>query len=354
MKPSVEKFMLWDTTDVRRLSGSTVLVRNNNSGQLLVKKTMDVSLLSLHQQLMALDCEQLVRIFDVCEIDGQCVVIEEYIQGKTVEEIVATDCIHPETAAGYMIELCKGLQVLHAHGIIHRDIKPANIMIPFAGNLKIIDFDISRFSSGDAPHDTTILGTAGFAAPEQFGFTQTDNKSDIYAAGVLFGFMMTGQLPDRRAITGPYAKIIQKCTMIAPEERYHSVQALQRDIHMTTRQNHSPFRRMLHAVPGFRAGSNPIIAFCAVYFYLMALLAQVAFIKLWWPVDKLEMLKILGRFQFLFTLPFLFYTDFLDGSLHIPVLKTKSKKTRRMVFAMIGTVCLVIGLLFLGYLNVPE
>ena len=354
MKPSVENFKLWDITVIRPLGEGTMLVRNNNSGRLLVKKTMDLSMLALHKKLMTLDCEQIVRIFDVCEIDGQCVVLEEYIPGKTLEEIIETDCISPETAAGYMFELCKGLQVLHANGIIHRDIKPANIMIPFDGCLKIIDFDISRFSSGDAPHDTTILGTAGYAAPEQFGFMQTDNKSDIYAAGVLFAVMMTGQLPDLRAIAGPYAKIIKKCTMLSPEERYHSAQALQRDIRLTTLRNQSPLRRLLHVVPGFRADSNPVIAFGAIYFYIMALVAQIAFITMWWPVDKLEMLKILGRFQFLFTLPFLFYTDFLDLSLHIPLLKTKSKKIRRMVFAVIGTICLVIGLLFLGYLRVLQ
>lgn len=270
-----------------------------------------------------------------------------------MEEIVGTACISPETAAGYMVELCKGLQLLHAHGIIHRDIKPANIMISFDGSLKIIDFDISRFSSADAPHDTTILGTAGFAAPEQFGFTQTDNKSDIYAAGVLFGFMMTGQLPDRRAITGPYAKIIQKCTMLDPEDRYPSVQALQLDIRTAVLVNRRPLRKLLRTIPGFRSGKRRN-ALAAIYFYLTAIVLQISYIDMWWPVDKLEMLKNLGLFQFLFTFPFLFYTDFLDLSLHIPHLKNKKQKTRRTVFAVIGTVFLIIGIGMLALVTVPE
>lgn len=353
MKPSVENFKLWDTTDIKSLGEGTMLVRNNNSGRLLIRKTMELPMLALHRKLMTLDCEQLVRIFDVCEIDGQCVALEEYIQGKTLEEIVRTGCISPETAAGYMIELCKGLQLLHANGIIHRDIKPANIMILFDGRLKIIDFDISRFSSADASHDTTILGTAGFAAPEQFGFTQTDNKSDIYAAGVLFAFMMTGQLPDRRAITGPYAKIIQKCTMLDPKDRYSSVQALQLDIQAAVVLNRHPLRKLLRTIPGFRSGKRRN-ALAAIYFYLMAILVQISYIHIWWPVDKLEMLKNLALFQFLFTFPFLFYTDFLDLSLHIPHLMHKKQKTRRMIFAVIGTVFLIVGIGLLALVTVPE
>lgn len=75
MKPSVENFKLWDTTDIKPLGEGTILVRNNNSGRLLVRKTMDLSMLALHKKLMTLDCEQLVRIFDVCEIDGKCVAL---------------------------------------------------------------------------------------------------------------------------------------------------------------------------------------------------------------------------------------------------------------------------------------
>lgn len=348
-----EKYLLWDTTDIKVLGEGTVLVRSNNSGELFVRKTMDIDMLPLHKRLMTLQSEYLVKIFDACEIDGQCVILEEYIRGQTVETVVEAGVIRPNAAAYYMTDLCGGLQMLHTHSIVHRDIKPANCMITSDGKLKIIDFDISRFFNTDAPRDTTILGTAGYAAPEQFGFAQTDSKSDIYAAGVLFQYMLTGEVLDRRAIKGPYAKIIERCVSLDPEDRYRSAQALRRDISAAIKINNRPVRRRLRNIPGFRS-INPIASFFAVIFYLYDFSIQLLYMFMWWSVDKLEMLKNLGIMHVLFTLPFIFYTDFLDLSLHIPIIKNKKRRTRRTVLAAIGTVVLFIGILLdAAFMTVP-
>lgn len=84
---------------------------------------------------------------------------------------------------------------MHKYSITHRDITPSNIIIGFDGVVKIIDFGISRLHKENAKHDTQVLGTEGYAAPEQFGFKQSDCKTDIYALGVLLNYMLTGHIP---------------------------------------------------------------------------------------------------------------------------------------------------------------
>ena len=83
-----------------------------------------------------------------------------------------------------MEELCEVLVFLHGYGIIHRDIKPSNLLLAPDGHIRLIDFDAAREGKPSADNDTRLLGTRGYAPPEQYGFAQTDSRADIYAAGV--------------------------------------------------------------------------------------------------------------------------------------------------------------------------
>lgn len=82
------------------------------------------------------------------------------------------------------MQLCKGLKNLHQRDIIHRDINLNNIMLTNDGVVKLVDFDTVRIFKYDQNFDTTYLGTKGFAPPEQYGFSQTDARTDIYALGM--------------------------------------------------------------------------------------------------------------------------------------------------------------------------
>lgn len=350
---TVEKFRLWNVTEERRLNEHTWIVRNNESGKRMVKKVMDISQTYLHKLLSQIECENIIKIYDVREIEDKCVVLEELADGKTLEDIVNINTISEKNAGNYILQLCNGLKKLHQCNIIHRDINPSNVMITFDGMLKIIDFDISRIQKNNIGHDTEILGTAGYAAPEQFGFSQTDNRSDIYAVGVLLNFMLTGKLPNEQIATGIFSKVIRKCIMIDPSERYLSVSGLRKDVAQALKNNRHKILGIIKKIPGFR-GSNPLAAFSAIYFYATAILTQSAFIVMWINEDTGMMFRILGRFQFLFTIPFIFYTDFLDLSTYLPIIKNLSKKTGKIIFAVIGTVSLFIGIGFLTLLQVPE
>ena len=119
-------------------------------------------------------------------------------------------------------QLCSALWVLHSMGVVHRDVKPDNIIIR-GKDAVLIDFDASRIYKNANNEDTQILGTTGFAAPEQYGLSQSDGRADIYALGVLLNIMLTGEHPSRKLAAGRMGRIIQRCTMVNPEKRYKNI-----------------------------------------------------------------------------------------------------------------------------------
>ena len=87
----------------------------------------------------------------------------------------------------------------------------------------LIDFDAARFHKLEAENDTQILGTTGFAAPEQYGLSQSDLRADIYAVGILINVMLTGEHPSRHLVEGRMGRIVDRCTHVNPQRRYKNV-----------------------------------------------------------------------------------------------------------------------------------
>ncbi len=170
--------------------------------------------------------ENLPEIYDVYELDDGFAVIEEYINGMNVGEIIKTGLYGCADARTVIRGVCSALSVLHENGFVHRDIKPENVIISDDGAVKLIDFDACRTYSEDKKTDTQILGTIGYAPPEQYGVSQSDGRSDIYAVGVLLNVMLTGRHPSEKLAAGKAGRIITKCTQINPDKRYQSAAAL--------------------------------------------------------------------------------------------------------------------------------
>ncbi|MBD5145464.1 MAG: serine/threonine protein kinase [Ruminococcus sp.] len=173
--------------------------------------------MSLYELLRNFDCRYLPQIYSVDISDGKTVVTEEFISGKNLLDANLDE----KQVINAMMQLCAALDFIHGLRIVHRDIKPSNILLSEDGNIRLIDFEAARFVRDGKDKDTRYLGTDGFAPPEQYGFSQTDPRADIYAAGQTMKTLL-GSLSAKRK----YAKIIRKCTALDPAERYQNARAL--------------------------------------------------------------------------------------------------------------------------------
>lgn len=171
--------------------------------------------------------ENLPEVYDsyICE-DGQ-IVLEEYVSGITVAQVLESGKYTYSGARRIINAVCDALYLLHSCGIIHRDIKPENIIISDNGEVKLIDLNASRRFTPQADKDTVILGTVGYASPEQLGIAQSDTRADIYALGILLNVMLTGAHPSEKLAKGRAGRIVLKCTQIDPNKRYQRVSELQ-------------------------------------------------------------------------------------------------------------------------------
>ena len=152
-------------------------------------------------------------------------------RGETARSIyygkhtVEGDCRHLHSACDILIYL-HGLE----RPIIHRDIKPQNIIVKPDGKISLIDFDTARVYQSDSKSDTQFIGTREYAPPEQYGFSQTDARTDIYSVGVVLGWLLTGKTDAeevyRKAGRNRLTSIYKKCTAFSPEHRFDSAKNL--------------------------------------------------------------------------------------------------------------------------------
>lgn len=176
----------------------------------------------VYRKLLGISCPNLPQIMEAAESGGMVAVLEEYIQGDSIAFLLEGALFTPAEAREITLQLCNALWVLHAMGAVHRDIKPENVIIR-GSEVVLIDFDASRIFKSESSTDTQILGTTGYAAPEQYGISQTDERSDIYSVGVLLNIMLTGKHPSKELAGGRLGHIVQKCTMVNPKKRYKNV-----------------------------------------------------------------------------------------------------------------------------------
>ena len=164
------------------------------------------------------------EIYFYTQGESSSTVIEQYIEGSTLADLLAQNYeFSPQQIQQMLSRLCHGLKELHKCGIIHRDIKPANLILQnpeLSESLYLIDFDAARLLSGHKATDTALLGTRGYAPPEQYGFSQTDARSDIYALGCTFKEILGPQYHGR------LIPILNKCCAIDPQARYQNVDKL--------------------------------------------------------------------------------------------------------------------------------
>ena len=205
---------------------SITLLKDKETGEYCRLKSIN-RVVDVYKQLKSIKSEYLPEIFYLHYDENETDVIVEEIQGRTLQSYIDEGKhFSAKETESIFLQLCNALAVLHKHGIIHRDLKPDNIMYA-NGMIKLVDFDAAREVSDDKKeqlNDTVMLGTKGFAPPEQYGFEQTDERADIYAMGVTMK-LIAGS-------SRKYKKILSKCVGFAPKERYKSTSAVKRAIYL--------------------------------------------------------------------------------------------------------------------------
>ena len=230
-----EKYQLSLYEKVTRLSDDKQiwLVKNIETNEIYVRKELLLYNFEVYAQLKEKQFDNIPKVIECVEEENRLIVIEEYIHGKTLETVMEEHGVLSEENAAFVIRsLCDILHKLHGNlpPIIHRDIKPSNIIFSSDGVVKLIDFNAARELRAEQNEDTRLMGTRRFAAPEQYGFGQSDPRTDIYALGITFYYMLTGDYPDSGKYAGKYYDIITKCIQLAKEDRYPTVDELRKVI----------------------------------------------------------------------------------------------------------------------------
>ncbi|HET9223831.1 MAG TPA: protein kinase [Roseiflexaceae bacterium] len=209
--------------------------------------------------LAQLDHPGLTRVWDYFREDGRACLVMEYVPGLTLRDLLRrrSGSVPESFVVACGQQLCDVLAYLHARQppVIFRDIKPANVMVaaqdepelsgllqspPDLLTFKLIDFGIARLFKPEQPGDTLIIGTPGYAPPEQYGQGQTDARSDVYALGATLHHLLSGQAPvgmplpplDEIApgVTPGLADAVARATALDPSRRYPDVGALRQDL----------------------------------------------------------------------------------------------------------------------------
>ncbi len=230
----------------------TFLLRSQ-AGVLFVRKEVPEWAFETSKHRHSITNAHLIPLDHAYRSDGRFFLVEPYISGTSLNTFLAEKgTLGEKEAVELILQVLDGLAALHAVGIIHRDITPQNILISSDGVIKLLDFGIARTQSPNKSQDTEILGTQGYAAPEQFGFRQTDSRADIYSAGVLLNVMLTGHFPNEIVCENKkIAAIIAKATSLDPSARFVSAKEMHRAIyHQIIEPRNDPWQ-----FPGFRSSA---------------------------------------------------------------------------------------------------
>ena len=196
----------------------------------------------------------IVTIYDFGRADGLFFFLMEFVDGVNVRQLLQAGRLSAREALGIVPQICEALQYAHDQGIVHRDIKPENILIDRRGRVKVADFGLAKLvaaenessapgaiTTGSATLTTAgqVMGTPQYMAPEQLSHpSEVDHRADIYALGVVFYQMLTGELPGQR-IEPPSAKVridvrldevVLRALQKEPDRRYQHVSEVKTDV----------------------------------------------------------------------------------------------------------------------------
>jgi serine/threonine-protein kinase len=200
----------------------------------------------------------LVPVIDAGEQNGRPFIVFEYVEGQTLKEVIlARGPLPVDQAVAYSIEIARGLQAAHENLLVHRDVKPQNVLIDREGRARVTDFGIARSLEDDGVTDTgEVVGTTDYVSPEQASGDLADERSDIYALGIVLYELLTGEVPfqaesqiavamkhvseripdvavERPGVPATVAAVVDRATEKDPDSRYESIAEMIADLEIS-------------------------------------------------------------------------------------------------------------------------
>lgn len=207
------------------------------------------------QLLSSFNHPNIVKVFETGEADDKFFIAMEYLEGGTLKNLLEKNYpLDNSLVKKIMIQICEGLAEIHSHKVVHRDLKTNNIMLDSFGNIRIMDFGLSKSTLVSTMTSLgTVIGTLGYVAPEQVTNINSDHRTDIFSVGVIFYELLANTLPFKgeneialihsifnntppppssmnNLIGKLEDEIAEKCLQKDPARRYQSVQELILDL----------------------------------------------------------------------------------------------------------------------------
>ena len=317
--------------------GHVVLVRDREDGRLYVKKRLRSHAPAIYHQLLEKPVPGMPRLYGVYPDGAELVVIEEYLPGRTLAEILSEEGPFSEYDTLCIgMALCGILKELHSRkpAIIHRDIKPSNVMRLPDGTIALLDLSAAKLEDPRENRDTVLIGTSGFAAPEQYGFSASTVQTDIYSLGVLLNTLCTGALPWERLAGGRLRRVIRRCLKLEPKDRYIDARELQSALKRAAAMH------IEWLPPGFRTMRWYKMLPAALWYLYILHFSLTHTVNGSDPVHELSSRLLYGAAHLF---PTLFYGNYLDVQRFFPFMRSKSRHLR-----LVGLVIAPFVTLFLG------
>lgn len=215
-------------TLLRRLNrkpNAQILLLRRADGEKFVCRIYDHEVAS-YETAQTIHIPELPRVLSYAREDGCVIVEEEYVDGICLSDVL--ECALPDAGqtAAIALRVCAALTALHEKGVIHRDVKPEHVLLTAEGRVALVDLDAASDYAPEKERDTQLLGTVGYAAPEQFGFARSDARTDVFSLGVMLNVMLTGRHPSGGLAEGPLQSIIETCIAVDAARRYGTAEEL--------------------------------------------------------------------------------------------------------------------------------
>lgn len=263
----------------------TVLVKETATGILCVLKwgrkiqaEMLRNEMEILQKLTEMGLTGIPKGYRIFEENGGVYLLREYIEGTPLSQMVMQKGgIQERELCKISLKICQAVEDFQKleDPMIHRDIKPENIVVTPTGETVFIDFGTMRSYKKDSQRDTFVVGTRGTAAPEQYGYRQTDQRTDVYAIGQTMLYMVTesyelDQLSECK-ISRKLKKIIEKACSFEPDKRYADAAELRKAIEKCQEDN----RKMVHKKAGAAVGLTAAGCILAVFLSNTGILTDI-------------------------------------------------------------------------------